>query len=203
MHQMMKFLSGCAVLALAVCAASGAEAQTVTFDDLPGDTSFISDGYAGLNWSNFADFNASAYGYGDTGYGHGTISAPVVAYNAFGAPATISAIGSDGFTLGSAYFTAAWGDQTTYVNGVTTGGDLLSTSFTTTTTSPYLAVFNWDHVASVTFSTSYAQFAMDNLTLGHVSSSAPEPASWALMLGGFGAIGGAMRARRKTAVTYA
>jgi len=34
-------------------------------------------------------------------------------------------------------------------------------------------------------------------------SAAPEPASWAMMLGGFGAIGGAMRSRRKAAVTFA
>jgi len=34
-------------------------------------------------------------------------------------------------------------------------------------------------------------------------SAAPEPASWALMLGGFGAIGSAMRARRKNSVTFA
>jgi hypothetical protein len=30
----------------------------------------------------------------------------------------------------------------------------------------------------------------------------PEPASWAMMLGGLGAIGGAMRARRKVAVRF-
>jgi len=30
----------------------------------------------------------------------------------------------------------------------------------------------------------------------------PEPASWAMMLGGFGAIGGAMRARRRVAVSF-
>lgn len=30
----------------------------------------------------------------------------------------------------------------------------------------------------------------------------PEPASWAMMLGGFGIVGGAMRARRKTAVSF-
>lgn len=35
------------------------------------------------------------------------------------------------------------------------------------------------------------------------ASPAPEPASWALMLGGFGLVGGAMRARRKAAVTFA
>ena len=33
-------------------------------------------------------------------------------------------------------------------------------------------------------------------------SAAPEPASWAMMVGGFGLVGGAMRARRKTAVSF-
>jgi len=33
--------------------------------------------------------------------------------------------------------------------------------------------------------------------------SVPEPASWAMMLGGFGLVGGAMRSRRKSAVTFA
>ena len=36
-----------------------------------------------------------------------------------------------------------------------------------------------------------------------VASSSPEPASWAMMLGGFGLIGGAMRDRRKAAITFA
>ena len=31
----------------------------------------------------------------------------------------------------------------------------------------------------------------------------PEPASWAMMLGGFGLTGGAMRARKKTRITFA
>ena len=34
-------------------------------------------------------------------------------------------------------------------------------------------------------------------------AAVPEPASWALMLGGFGAIGGAMRSRRKAGVSFA
>jgi hypothetical protein len=43
-----------------------------------------------------------------------------------------------------------------------------------------------------------------SLTIGLSQSSAPavpEPASWALMLGGFGLVGGAMRSRRKAAVS--
>jgi hypothetical protein len=34
------------------------------------------------------------------------------------------------------------------------------------------------------------------------SSPAPEPASWAMMVGGFGLIGGAMRSRRKAALSF-
>ena len=40
-------------------------------------------------------------------------------------------------------------------------------------------------------------------TAGLAVTPAPEPASWAMMLAGFGAIGGAMRGRRKTAVAFA
>ena len=35
------------------------------------------------------------------------------------------------------------------------------------------------------------------------TTPAPEPASWAMMLGGFGMIGGALRARRKSAISFA
>lgn len=35
------------------------------------------------------------------------------------------------------------------------------------------------------------------------AAGVPEPASWALMLGGFGLVGGAMRSRRTAAVTFA
>ena len=37
---------------------------------------------------------------------------------------------------------------------------------------------------------------------GGFTGGVPEPASWAMMLGGFGLVGSAMR-RRKTAVTFA
>lgn len=39
-----------------------------------------------------------------------------------------------------------------------------------------------------------------DLTLS--TAAVPEPASWAMMLGGFGLIGGAMRSRRKAAVSF-
>jgi hypothetical protein len=57
--------------------------------------------------------------------------------------------------------------------------------------------------------TDYKSYECDNCTVvrsvvsgSAVSGAVPEPASWALMLGGFGAIGGAMRSRRKAAVSF-
>lgn len=45
-----------------------------------------------------------------------------------------------------------------------------------------------------------SDFAPDDSSF---AASAPEPAAWAMMLGGFGAVGGMMRGRRKTAVRFA
>ncbi len=49
------------------------------------------------------------------------------------------------------------------------------------------------------------QIVFDDVTFGSVTPGAvPEPATWALMIGGFGAIGGTMRyRRRKTSVSFA
>ena len=50
---------------------------------------------------------------------------------------------------------------------------------------------NWQGVTTFTGAT---------VALG---GAVPEPASWALMLGGFGLVGGAMRSRRRQAVSFA
>ena len=42
----------------------------------------------------------------------------------------------------------------------------------------------------------------ETLTITDTAASVPEPASWAMMVGGFGLIGAAMR-RKKVAVTFA
>ena len=43
-------------------------------------------------------------------------------------------------------------------------------------------------------------YNLDNVSVQ--SGAVPEPASWALMLGGFGVVGGALRSRRKQAVSF-
>ena len=57
---------------------------------------------------------------------------------------------------------------------------------------------------SINFGGTAGQTGYDNITFGSAvaQGGVPEPASWALMLGGFGAIGGAMRSRRKAAVSF-
>lgn len=57
------------------------------------------------------------------------------------------------------------------------------------------------HITKVIFS-SASDFAIDDLTLGieGIPPGIPEPASWAIFVGGFGMVGGAMRARRRAAV---
>ncbi len=67
-------------------------------------------------------------------------------------------------------------------------------------TSTYLSVGTLEHpeaISKVTFS-SEESFTIDDLTLGidGLAPGIPEPASCAMMLGGFGLVGGAMRRQR-------
>lgn len=58
---------------------------------------------------------------------------------------------------------------------------------------------------SISFAGVANQIVFDDITFGSATpgpSTAPEPASWAMMLAGFGVIGGAMRSRRRTAVRF-
>jgi len=58
---------------------------------------------------------------------------------------------------------------------------------------------------SINFGGTAGQTGYDNITFGSAvaQGGVPEPASWAMMLGGFGLVGGAMRVRRKSAVSFA
>jgi hypothetical protein len=49
----------------------------------------------------------------------------------------------------------------------------------------------------------YAVYTAFGEVVASGTAAVPEPASWALMLGGFGAIGGALRSSRKTSLRFA
>jgi len=57
-------------------------------------------------------------------------------------------------------------------------------------------------ITGLSLSTTSNAFEVDNLSYSAALAAVPEPASWALLLGGFGLMGNAMR-RRKTSLLFA
>jgi len=89
-----------------------------------------------------------------------------------------------------------------FVDGVQTGSSVAPTD---RTWSQFSQVFNAGaggshtlEIRDLTLGYSYNDFGLDDIALQgpSVASGAPEPASWALMIGGFGLAGAALRRRR-------
>ncbi|RYY35001.1 MAG: PEP-CTERM sorting domain-containing protein [Sphingomonadales bacterium] len=83
------------------------------------------------------------------------------------------------------------------------GATLLGTISATTTGQQVLS-FNAPSITRVAIAAgSYFDYvAIDNINFTQVTGAVPEPASWALMIGGFGIAGGALR-RRATKLAFA
>src|SRR5713226_3385679 len=97
----------CVYLLSVGAARAGDGATLLTFDDValaPGDHVPLY-GYGGLEWSNFSAYNSSLL-TANFGYRAGMVSAPNVAFNDYGDPASIRSSGR--FNLISAYLTAGW-----------------------------------------------------------------------------------------------
>lgn len=191
-----------------LAAAVPASAALITFDDL-GTNAFtaIPNSYQGFTWDYWASINGA--NYGPSGYANGVVSggnSACACASDFG-QATQSISSASSFTLGSGYFTSAWNDGATLsVVGLSGATTLFSTTATLNTSGPSLLNFNWSGIDKVTFAITGGTpsalpgggdyFALDNLT---ITSDVPEPASWAMMIGGFGLVGAAMRRRRTAA----
>ena len=145
-----------------------ANALVINFDSLGSDGP-ITNGYSGLNWSNFYSLRGSDIP--NSGYAAGVISSPNIAFNAFGDPASFSSTAQ--FNLVSAYFTAAWNPGQITVLGLNSGTQLYSTTFSVVKTSPTLTSFNWSGINEVRFSTNFAQFVIDNLCLDGSCGTGP------------------------------
>ena len=148
---------------------------SLTFDDLTGTNKVIvPSGYGGLNWSNFYYLNALDNLNNPSGYQAGMISAPNVAYNGSGNPASI--IGSAPFDLLSAVLTAAWNNNLSVeVKGYVGTNLTYDSTIILSATAPTVVQFNYYGVNSVSFvssggtpysgyaHTSAEEFAMDNV----------------------------------------
>jgi hypothetical protein len=214
-------------LAAAAFAASSAGAVTVTngsfedvqistqgsfnLADIPGWTHGGNVG-DGLIWSDQFGVCCGGTGGTKTGDGHQFVTMG----GGFGPTGTSSwSQVLNGLTIGQAYvvnfMTAAEGEVPTQsvTVGMTTGSSTLAQTFTTPVAGPFFWQ-NWggssyDFVADATSAT--LQFSvtdeafdvgLDAVSVDQAGGGVPEPAAWALMLGGFGLVGATLRRRRST-----
>jgi len=141
----------------------------------------------------------STGGYGAVGPSNAQSSADLD-LSAFGAISSITLLwGSvDSYNLLSVLGTGLTfngGDE-----GVSpSNGNQVNPSSNRLVTLTFTGADRWN-VTGLRFSSTSNAFEFDNVNV--VTAGVPEPASWALMLGGFGAIGFAMRSRRKAALSF-
>ncbi len=162
---------------------------------------------------NFLGYDTSATP-GASGYKNAWGSSDKLIYNKGGNNAELTSTAA--FDLTSADFVGGWLDGLSVtVYGYTTDltNAAYSQTFTVNTTSATSEIFDWLDLTKLVISTSAGsltpgrgwsttskQVGIDNLnvSLSEQSSSAvPEAATWAMMLGGFGMVGFAMRSRRR------
>lgn len=218
---------GLAAFALAGVLASSAGAVTVvngSFEDvqitsqgsynladIPGWTHTGATG-DGLIWSDKFPVCCGGTNATKTGDGHQFVTMGG-GFGPTGSSAWSQVLG--GLTVGKTYVvnfkTAAEGEVPTQVLtvGMTTGSSTAAQNFTTIVAGPYFwqnwGADSYKFVAGASSAT--LQFSVVNevfdVGLDAVSVSAaggaPEPATWAMMLVGFGGLGAAMRSRRKAA----
>jgi len=183
------FLNTAALAATMVLGAASAQAAVVTFDDgaVPSDVvqSVFND--QGLTFTSLGSF---MYVWdGSSPNGNGT-AANIFAGFSTGDSEVITKTGGGAFTLNSMEMTISWYDgnptETILING---------TSYTLVQGLQTLNV-NLANVSSVTITgvpSNSGYWLMDNVSYNGV----PEPATWAMMLMGFGGLGAMMRSRRR------
>jgi hypothetical protein len=166
-------------------------AAVIGFDDLPVNPTElpIANGYAGLNWTNFSYLNAVTFFSPNSGYPHGLVSAPNVAFNLAARTADISS--ATPFTFNGAYLIGAWNNGLQVeVQGFQGASKVYDTTVTAAPVSgpPQFFTFDFVGVTRLHFvpsggvlqtglSGSGENFGMDNLTI----SAVPEPSTFILL----------------------
>jgi hypothetical protein len=174
----------------AIIAMSGsARAATVVLDfDALGNQVAVDNFYAGLGVTTTGLVTAA--GFGQT-------SNPNLAYNGVGPAVIDTTFGFTSLTFTAGFFSSGTVDVYSGVNG--TG--VLVGSASGVLGFPYGFVFNSIALSgaahSIVINGASGQLGFDDVTF---TTGVPEPATWALMIGGFGLAGVTLRGRRRQAV---
>lgn len=196
------FAATSAVVSVVAMAPVAASAATVTFEDKTAfSCTYAADSSGGLNYTvpfaacyyssiSPADFPTTptstvmANGYNDTTF-------TLTAGGAFNVSSVDLAFGP--FTHSGAT------SDTTLVTGSLLGGGTLSTTLTVGYPFQTFAL-NWAGLSSITFSALQSNseyLAFDNINYAAGGPAVPEPATWGMMILGFGVVGAASRYRRR------
>lgn len=219
MTKLIRALAAGAFL-LGSASAASAAVVTLTFEGI-GNLASInnfynggtdSSGNSGVNYG--INFTAASLGLIDSDAGGAgnfanEPSASTIAFFDNGSAATMNV--AAGFTTGFSFFYSAFSNASvTVYSGLNSTGTVLATLNLSTNFNnggcvgdPTGAACHWDAVGvtfagtamSVDFGGVANQAGFDNITLGSATPGVPEPATWALMIGGFAMVGAAMRRR--------
>jgi PEP-CTERM motif len=195
-----KALATVAAAAMALSVAAAANATIVNFDDIgvantvyPDYTQagFVDQGYSFSTNSDVIDISPTSP-YSGTGPAH---SGDFATLNDYGGSIFMTQVGGGTFTLDSFFISGWFGDTgpetvTGYLADtvVNTLNYNLGSSWSQVTT-------GFSNVDKVSFNTSSNLVLLDDVSVNG-GAAVPEPASWALMIGGFGLAGAALRRRR-------
>ncbi|MEG3174746.1 PEPxxWA-CTERM sorting domain-containing protein [Sphingomonas sp. RB3P16] len=182
---------GC--LLATVTLAAPAQAVTIGFENGTTQGDVIQGQYesSGVTFSGATILRIPDYNFGD----YPTHGGKAVVYNSDG---DIRLFFSSLTFDVSAYATTATPLlMTAYgLDGVILGSSLLAPNIGSTS----MIGYRGQGVSSVLFSSgAVGNFTLDDVSFGPAVSAAPEPASWAMMILGFGAIGAALRRRERRA----
>lgn len=197
-----------AILPLSLLLAHRAQAELITFDNIPvaaGTSIALANRYAGLIWSGVSVENhfSPSYGFASYGFETGIVSQT----NAADGINVSFKIVSGTFTFNSGYFTKVYGGDRFGIGipnaeTITVRDNLgQSKSFTINRYGPTFETFNWSGVATVSISetgpsSGLTNFVFDNLTVSKMSAlvvpremllatGVPELTTWSMMLLGF------------------
>jgi hypothetical protein len=177
------------VLALLAGAAPRADGQTLTFDDVTvASLAGVPTGYHGFDWFNVDILNAMSNTFPFAPVT--AVSPPNVIFPGGGAPSSFRLATPGTFTLGAIDF-MRWAPFGPPAPSTTVTGYLGATPLfqTTVALGPAFTthVFNWQGIDSVSFVQAQSLggvFVADNLVIGAVASTTPEPSTWAMVAGG-------------------